>query len=187
MKVCIAEIQSVTPYCASRQHDTPEMEKERKDEYEARTWKEKAYYDDAGMAFIPGIAFKFAADAAAKMLSLQVPGKGKATYTKHFERGVTCANNLSLGIKRDDMQGVTVNVNADGVRGSGKRVKRTFPKVPKWSGKLEFYIFDEAIPKDIFEYVLRESGKFIGVGQNRPQNSGMHGRYQVTDFHWTEQ
>lgn len=187
MKVCIAEIQSVTPFCASRQHDTPKLDKERPDEYEARTWKEKAHFDDEGVAFIPGIAFKQALDSAAKYLSLQIPGKGKSTYTKHFGSGVLCANSLSLQAKRDDITGVTINANADGVRGSGKRVKRTFPKFPKWGGKLEFYIFDEAIPKDVFEYVMKESGKFIGVGQNRPQNAGMHGRYEVKGFAWTEQ
>jgi hypothetical protein len=187
MKVATVELTSVTPYSASRMHDTPKLEKERADEYEGRTWREKAYYDESGVAYIPSIAFKQSIDAAAKYLSLQVPGKGKATYTKNFASGVLCSDNMPLGLTRDNVTGVTINAHADGRRGSGKRVKRTMPVFPKWSGKLTFYIFDDAIPKDIFEYVIKESGKFIGVGQYRPQNGGLNGRWEVKSVQWTEQ
>jgi len=187
MKICTATLKSVTPVSLSRLHDTPKIEKERPDEYEARTWREKSRYDEKGLAYIPGIAFKMALDSAAKFLSLQIPGKGKATFTKHFLSGVICADNMSLGVTRDDMQSVTINANADGVRGSGKRVKRTFPIVPKWAGELSFYVLDDTIPKDVFERVLKESGRFIGVGQYRPQQGGTNGRFDVEKVVWSEQ
>ena len=38
------------------------------------------------------------------------------------------------------MASFTGSMNADGKRGSGKRVDRTFPVVPKWGGVLEIYI-----------------------------------------------
>lgn len=187
MKVCTATLKSITPVSLSRLHDTPKMDKERPDEYEARTWKEKSRYDENGVAFVPGIAFKMALDSAARFLSMQIPGKGKATFTKHFLSGVICADNMALGVKRDDMMSVTINANADGVRGSGKRVKRTFPIVPQWQGKLSFYVLDDTIPKDVFEKVLSESGKFIGVGQYRPQQGGTNGRFEVLKTEWSEQ
>lgn len=187
MKICTATIQGITPFTASRMHDTPKLEKERPDDYEIRTWREKAHYDSDGIAYIPGIAFKQALDSAAKFLSIQVPGKGKATFTKHFVSGVICADNLSLGRSRDKMEMVTINANSDGVRGSGKRVKRSFPLIPAWGGKVTFYVLDDAITKEVFETVLRESGKFIGVGQYRPQNGGTNGRYDITATAWAEQ
>jgi hypothetical protein len=186
MKVCTATLKSITPFTASRMHDTAKQDKERPDEYEVRTWREKAHYDHEGVAYIPGIAFKMALDAAAKYLSIQVPGKGKATFTKHFLSGVMCADNLSLKMRRDDFTSITINANADGVRGSGKRVKRTFPIAPQWQGALTFYVMDDAITQPIFEKVLSETGKFIGVGQYRPQNGGTNGRFEVVSTAWSE-
>lgn len=187
MKICKATLRSVRPISLSRMHDTPKIEKERPDEYEQRTWKEKARYDDSGVAYMPGIAFNMALESAAKFLSMQIPGKGKATFTKHFRSGVLCLDNLNLGVTREEMKGVTINANADGVRGSGKRVKRTFPVVQKWECDLNFYVLDDTIPKDVFEKVLVESGKFIGVGQYRPQQGGTNGRFEVVKTQWTEQ
>lgn len=186
MKVCKATIKSVTPFSASRQHDLPKLEKERADEYEARTWREKLRFDASGNAFAPAIAFKMALDSAAKFLSIQVPGKGKATFTKHFLSGVLCASDLPLGVTRDTVGSVTISANADGVRGSGKRVKRTFPLVPEWGGELEFYVLDDTISKDIFERVLKETGRFIGIGQYRPQQGGTNGRFEVVKTAWSE-
>ncbi|MGL4489181.1 MAG: hypothetical protein ACRCU5_07045 [Rhizobiaceae bacterium] len=186
MKTAIVTLKSVTPYSASRMHDTPKLDKERPDEYEARTWREKAHLDSDGIAYIPAIAFKMALDSAAKYLSISVPGKGKSTFTKHFLSGVLCAENLSLKVPREKLAPVIINANSDGVRGSGKRVKRTFPVVPSWDGKTTFFVFDDAIPKDVFERVLSESGKFIGVGQYRPQNGGTNGRFEVLKVEWEE-
>ena len=42
---------------------------------------------------------------------------------------------VPLGVKKDEVQGVTINANSDGVRGSGKRVKRTFHGNPRMEGK----------------------------------------------------
>jgi hypothetical protein len=187
MKVCKATIKSITPFSASRQHDTPKLDKERADEYEARTWREKLRYDANGVAYAPAIAFKMALDSAAKFLSIQVPGKGKATFTKHFLSGVLCSSDMPLGVTRDNVTSVTISANADGVRGSGKRVKRTFPVVPVWGGELEFYVLDDTISKDVFEKVLTETGRFIGIGQYRPQQGGTNGRFEVVKTVWQEQ
>lgn len=186
MKTCTVTIEGATPFCASRQHNTPANKGEQPGDWEERTWREKAYYDDDGKAFIPGIAFKMSLDSAAKYLGIPIKGKGKQNYTKHFNAGVMCSSNLSLGVTREQVQGVTINANSDGVRGSGKRVPRTFPKFPKWRGELTFLIFDDIISRDVFEQVITGSGQFVGVGQNRPEKGGTHGRFLVKDLKWTE-
>src|SRR5690606_30989192 len=106
-----------------RLHRTEKLNKETHDDYEVRTWREKSNYDEDGIVFIPAMAFKQAVDSAAKMLSTQIPGKGKSTYTKHFLSGCLCTENLSIGVHKDDMPPITINANSDGVRGSGKRVE----------------------------------------------------------------
>lgn len=183
-KAVTVTMESITPYSASRQHDTPLNEKEDRGAWEARTWREKLNVDDRGMAVIPAMAFKQALDKCAKVLSIQVPGKGKATYTKHFLSGVLCEADVPLGIHKDDVASVTINANADGVRGSGKRVKRTFPQIPRWTGKARFIVLDDAITKEVFERVMKESGQFVGVGRFRPENGGLNGRFKVTSFAW---
>lgn len=185
-KIVEVTMESISPYSSSRMHDTPKLEKERMDEYEIRTWREKLSTDDDGNVVIPAMAFKQALDRCVKVLGMQVPGKGKATFTKHFLSGCLCEADVPLGIHKDQVKSVTINAHADGVRGSGKRVKRTFPQIAKWSAKARFIVLDDAITKDVFEKVMKESGQFVGVGRFRPENGGLNGRYQVIGFKWIQ-
>lgn len=185
--VCTAHLKSITPYSQSRMHDTEKLPKERPDEYELRTWRNKAHIGEDGLIYIPPMAFKMALDAAAKYLSLQIPGKGKATYTKHFLSGVLVMDKLPTAVRGDAAQGEWINANADGVRGSGKRVKRCFPLIPAWEGEQDFYILDETIDKPTFEKVLKEAGALIGIGRFRPQNGGFYGRFSVGKLTWREE
>ena len=117
----------------------------------------------------------------------QVPGRGKSTYTKSFVGGVIVEDDVVLaGCSKKDCPGVTINANADGKRGSGKRVKRTFPQWPKWSGVVKFAILDDAITKEVFERHFREAGRFVGVGRFRPENGGLNGRFRADKFAWSE-
>lgn len=185
MRVCTATLKSVSPYSQSRQHDTPHLEKEGHDDYERRTWREKAHYnEETRELFIPPMAFKMCVDETAKYLGLQIPGKGKATYAKHFLSGTLVMDQLPLGITVDAVDGEWINANSDGVRGSGKRVKRCFPVVPSWSGSLDFYILDDTITPKVFEHVLGEAGRFKGIGRFRPANGGFYGRFEVTASKW---
>jgi hypothetical protein len=81
MKTCTVHFTGQAPYSASRAHCAEKLPKETPDAYEERTWREKAHVKD-GRVVIPAMAFKIGLDRAAKMLGRQIPGKGKATYTK---------------------------------------------------------------------------------------------------------
>jgi hypothetical protein len=124
--------------------------------------------------------FKNSIAEAAKYKSIQIPGKGKATYTKHFEAGILCKEPLELPIKAADM--LSENVFAG--MGPGKRVWKTFPLIPEWSGDVEFLILDEVITKEIFEQHLIDAGSFIGIGRWRPRNNGQYGRFRVKSISW---
>lgn len=111
-----AHLESISPYSPSRMHGVEKLEKERPDDYEKRTWREKCHYREDGTVFLPPMGFKICLAECAKFLGEQIPGKGKATWTKHFEAGVLCMEPVDLPVKKDDLQGEWFNMNADGIR-----------------------------------------------------------------------
>lgn len=180
-------VRGIAPYTQSRMHGVPKLEKEHPDDYEERTWREKSTVDAEGFVCVPAGALKQAFDRAAKMLSIQIPNRGKSTYTKHFLAGVMVMNDLRLSTKKEDATKITINANADGVRGSGKRVRRHFPQVPPgWGGEVSVLIVDETITPAVFEKHAKEAGMLVGVGQYRPENGGTNGRFQCSNFTWSE-
>lgn len=187
MKTCIATLESITSYSQSRMHDEPKLEKETWDDYEKRTWRSKAHANDNGMIIIPPMAFKMAVDACAKRLSIPIPGAGKKTYTKSFLSGVIVTEPILTAYQADAINGEWINANSDGVRGSGKRVKRCYPVLPTWGGEVAFYVLDDQITKPVFERVLAEAGRFVGIGRFRPENGGFYGRFDVKGVLWTEE
>lgn len=182
MTAYIAKLSSTAPYSQSRFHDTDKLDKESPDAYEKRTWRNRLHATEDGHVFIPPMSFKNCLCEAAKYLSIQIPGKGKATYTKHFESGVLVTDPLVIDVKVDDVQGLWLFLPSDGRPGGGRRVKKCMPFIPKWEGDVTFHIFDETVTRDVFERVLVEAGKFIGIGFFRPRNRGYYGRFTVNSI-----
>jgi hypothetical protein len=184
MKKATVTLTSASPYSQSRQYapDVPKLEKESNADYDSRNWREHQHYDrKTGEVFIPPMALKNALMECAQYLGEKIPGKGNATWTKHFTAGILVTDPIRLGVKKDETEGETFSCHADGKRGSGTRVPRKFPVIHEWEAKAEFYILDETITKDVFERYLVEAGKFIGVGRFRPRNGGFYGRFHVGD------
>lgn len=184
MKIAIATLASVAPYSQSRAHQTPKLDRETSDAFELRTWREKCHTTAEGFIFIPPMSFKQSLDRAASMLGRQIPGKGKSTYTKFFLSGVLCTDPIVLPIKKADVRGEPIHANADGVRGSGKRVWRTFPVVDSWQADVKFFVLADEITPPVFEEHLRQAGQFVGIGRFRPQNGGYYGRFEVKKIAW---
>jgi hypothetical protein len=185
MKICIVEIRGLAPYSASRAHEAAKLPKETADAYEERTWREKAHVID-GQVVIPPMAFKMSTDTAAKRLGRQIPGKGKSTYTKFFESGVMVTDPVPVA-PVEAIEKERIHANADGVRGSGKRVWRSFPRIEQWGGTVTFHIIADEITKDVFEEAVRYSGLAVGVGRFRPERGGFLGRFEVVKFTWRDQ
>ena len=153
------------------------------DKFEQRTWKKRMHVDKEGNCFIPAMALKNSLAGVAKYLSETVPGKRNATFTKHFEAGVSVTDNLALGVRAEDVEGEEVFVPSDGKKGGGTRVMKTFPVIPEgWLAKAKIYVFDRQIePKKVEEY-LTQAGMFIGLLRWRPRNGGLYGRFKVENF-----
>jgi hypothetical protein len=175
----IVTIKGTAPLSCSHQRRTDFLDGESKEDYDRRTWREKANHDASGIVFVPAMAFKQAMDLAAKRLAIPDPDNKRANFTKYFVSDVICEADLSIGIHKDKMPGITINANVDGVRGSGKRVPRTFPQTQEWGGTTSFLIMEEKIKPEIFERVLTTAGRSIGVGQFRPEKGGLNGRFEI--------
>lgn len=186
MRTAVASLESVSPYSQSRHIQTPKLDKESGADYEDRTWHERMHVNDDGFVFIPPMAFKNCLSEAAKFLARQIPGKGKATYTKHFEAGVLVMDPLVLPIRREDVGRESYFVPSDGRRGSGKRVTKHFPVIPKWAGAVTIYVLDETITQAVLREHLDEAGKFIGIGRFRPRNNGFYGRFVCSGMTWEQ-
>lgn len=183
-RTCTVHFSGIAPYSASRVHREPELSGESKDAYEERTWPLKAHTIGNDVV-VPGMAFKFCLDRAVKVIGRQVPGKGKATYTKFFESGVMCLAPVPIA-KTSEIQKETVHCHSNGTRGSGSRVWRHFPTVREWAGSVEFQIIADQITPEIFEEAARYAGQFVGIGRFRPENSGYFGRFLVNKFDWVQ-
>lgn len=191
MKTATCTIAGLSPYSQSRHITEPRGPKETAKDHEARCWRDRIHSDESGGVYIPPMAFKNALSECAKFLSIQVPGKGKATYTKHFEAGLLVLEMVPLlradGSQwtKDSVPGEWLFLPSDGVRGSGKRVDKCYPYAPDWRATFTAYIGDDTITKEVFERVLNEAGQFIGIGRFRPRNNGYYGRFKVESVKWS--
>jgi hypothetical protein len=131
-------------------------------------------------------------DAAVKRTGKQIPGKGKATYTKHFLGGVMVFDPVFIEDERGQpytrenitqWSGMMSSTGEKGKAG-GKVVLRHFPDAPTWNATVTFHVMDETVTKDVFTEMLEEAGKFIGLGRFRPQNGGFYGRFAVESVDW---
>lgn len=193
MKTATCILESASPYSQSRlftKNEVPALEKESASDYDSRNWRYHQHYDTNGNVYIPPMALKNCLMEVAQYLGEKIPGKGNATWTRHFTAGILCSEPTIITDRkgnpfhRDSTESETFMCHADGKRNSGTRVPRTFPVIREWTGRAVFYILDETITKDIFYRYLEEAGKFIGIGRFRPRNGGFYGRFAVMNVKW---
>jgi hypothetical protein len=184
MKTCKVKFKGITPYSQSKPYEVPKLPQEIAKDYETRTWAERMHYDGDGNVFIPLTSIKNCLSEAAKYLAMQVPGKGKSTYTKHFEAGIIVQDNIPLRVKKDKAENEWCFVPSDGRRGSGSRVWKCFPIFRKWEGETIIIVLDDIITRDVMDAHLKASGAFIGLGRFRPRNNGYYGRFEAEIMEW---
>ncbi len=186
MKTATVTLESVSPYSQSRPYEQSiaKLDKESADAYEKRTWRNRLHVNAKGEVFIPPMSLKNCLSDAAQFLSVKIPGRRNATYTKHFDAGILVVEGPSLGVKADEVDGEWLYLNADGRRGGGTRVWRCYPVIRQWIATAQFMVLDDTVDRDIFEHHLREAGNFIGIGRFRPRNRGFYGRFRATGIEW---
>lgn len=189
MKIAVCQIRSMTgsPYQQGRQHDSPKLPGENPNDYEERTWSERAHYGPDGHLYIPPTCFTKSVQEAARRMGEKIRGKGNKTWKSHFEAGILVLTPLVLPVTLDNVERVGLFVPADGTPGGGSRVKRYFPTVREWDGSVTFTMLDPEITTDIFERTVTYAGMFVGIGVFRPEKRGYNGRFSVEGITWNEQ
>ena len=191
MKILTAHLKSVSPYSQSKFYAKDKLQGESDDDHYRRTWRSHMHVDKDGMVIIPANSFKNCLSDAALFMSIGVPGKGKATYTKNFQAGVLVAKSPSLGIKAADVQcGETLFLPSDGKPGGSHGVMKYYPIIPEWEAKVEYIIVDETVlqtsvkdkSRTVFAEVLEGAGQYIGLGQFRPRKNGYYGRFDIVSI-----
>jgi hypothetical protein len=191
MNRAIADIEFLTPYCQCRYHEAPALKKEIKDDYEKRTWRSKLHESEInpGMVVIPSMAFSNCLKEAVGFVGTQVPGKGKTTWTKHFQAGVCVLDDVETGrsIESAIEKKLFVPSSPGGKPGVGSRVMKSFPLLlPPLSVSVEFFISNDLITPEVFAYHLQQAGQLIGLGSFRIRLGGMFGKFRVNGIEWIE-
>lgn len=179
----------ISPMSQQKYLQEPKLERELPHEYEERVWRKKMHTSPEGEVLVPALAIKNCIAEAVKFLSsssddMKIQGKGKATYTKHFESGILVTDPLLTGVKADDVNPLWLNVPTDGQRGGKKRVPKAFPEIQNWKGEATVYVLDEVINREIFQKALDAAGMFIGLGSLRVRNNGIFGRFKAEVVEW---
>lgn len=187
------DLVGIAPYSQSR----PLAEKSRKDEkaddFAERIWPQFMHTQDDGQVVIPAMAVKNCLADLAQYRSERIAGKGQQTYSKNFLAAVMCLFDLPITapdgrpLMRDDVKGERLFLNADGKRGGGKRVWRTYPRIPEgWRATAKIYVVDGLVTPTKLEEYARDAGLIIGIGRFRPRNGGTYGRFKVENFRSTD-
>jgi hypothetical protein len=179
-----------SPYSQSAQHDTPFLDRESHEDYDARTWRNHCTTNREGIVCIPAMANKQCIDTAAYKLGEKVPGRRGATFKTFFASGFFCDADAPISngkpLKPEDADMVIISANPGGKRGGQGRVPRRFPEFKKYAAIIPFTIIDDLLTQQIFEQHVKAAGMIVGIGRFRPENGGTNGRFRPTKFEWKE-
>ena len=179
MRTATIRVKGLTPYSQSRAFQTEKNREETHNDFDRRAWPEHLHLDTQGKHFIPAVAILQGMAAAASYLAKggELKKKGSANWAQNFLCGLAVARGPAIDGPEPEPE--RVYCNADGKRGSGKRVWRTFPMFNEWKTTLVIHLLDDSIPEEVFKQVIGAFGLFIGIGRYRPQNGGYLGRFTV--------
>lgn len=170
-----ARIQGITPLLMNKPEaygfDEQWIEKKASEDWEKEALK-KLYVDSEGRIYQPATHLERALMEAGK--KIKVKGAGKATYSKLFGSMIEVVEFEILHLKPSyEIHKALVVVPS--TRG---RIMRYRPIFKEW--ELEFHIsFEEEIPQGAIKEALDIAGKYVGIGDWRPEKKGKFGKFQV--------
>lgn len=188
-RLAICDLKSASSYSQSKPIQPPDDKKratETHAEHEDRVWRQRCHRSESGKVFIPPTQFANSLKDAAAFDPQKIPGAGNQTYTKHFDAGIMCIDDLELNVLVEDVLVDRQFVPSDGKRGGGKRVWKNFPLILSWSGVITFHVLDDTIHQEVFARTLETAGGLIGIGRFRPRNRGYYGRFIPRSIEWQE-
>ncbi|MCK5176114.1 MAG: hypothetical protein KAQ92_00170 [Candidatus Aenigmarchaeota archaeon] len=178
MKKYKVRIKGVTPLLMNKPEaygfDEQWVEKKATTDYEKDALK-KLYMNSKQEIYQPSNHIEMCLIEAGK--KVKVKGQGKATYSKLFGSMVSIEEFelIHLNPKYEIHKMLVVIPSTKG------RIMRYRPCFKEWA--LEFHInFEDEIPAEVIKECLEIAGRYVGIGDWRPQKKGKFGKFQVVKF-----
>jgi len=108
----------------------------------------------------------------------KIIGKGKSTYSKIVASTVDISPfMIEMDVKDFDIFRISaVNPMTKG------RMMTERPKYDKWKASFQIILNDPAVPISVMNEILDHAGKYVGIGDWRPEKKGMFGKFMVIEF-----
>jgi hypothetical protein len=180
--ICEMDLVGKSPLGFNAPLRSEKEEGESPDDHDERCWRERLHVDGEGIVYIPAMALKHSLVSASKYVGEKVKGRGQKQWTTFITAGLIVNDNISLGIRAEDVEHKEVFVPSTGVVGAGKRVWKRFPMIPEWHGRAEISIVDPSIKPDRLERYGQLAGLYVGLLWWRVEKNGQWGRFTVKEF-----
>jgi hypothetical protein len=171
------QIEGTTPILFNRFRDTQiEGKSKKRTGAIAESDIEDKLYKYEEKICIPSVYLKNCIMEASKQF--KIVGKGKSTYSKIVASTVDVSPfMIELNVKKYEVFRISaVNPMTKG------RMMTERPKFDKWGCEFEIILNDPAVPSSVINEILEHAGKYVGVGDWRPEKKGMFGKFMITSF-----
>lgn len=170
-------IEGTTPILFNRFRDTAiEGKSKKRTGAMADSDIEDKLYKENDKVLLPSVYLKNCIVEAGKQF--KIVGKGKSTYSKIVASTVEIQPFM---IEMDNGEMETFRISAVNPMTKGRMMTER-PKFSKWSATFEIVLNDPAVPVSVINEILEHAGKYVGVGDWRPEKKGMFGKFMITSF-----
>lgn len=138
--------------------------------------EDKLYQDEKGKTLLPSVYLKNCIVEASKQF--KIVGKGKSTYSKLVASTIDIEPFM---IELDCGKYEVFRISAVNPMTRGRMMTER-PRYNKWKATFEIVVNDVAVPISVLNEILEHSGKYVGIGDWRPQTKGMFGKFMITSF-----
>lgn len=176
MKTINLTIKGITPLLYNRFRDV-EIEgrsKKRTGSPIEADVRDKLYLLD-NKPYIPSVYFWSSLVEAGKQF--KITGKGKSTYSKIIASTVEITPEAIM----NDHPWEIFRIAAVNPMTKG-RMMTSRPRMEKWGCEFSIILNDDSIDEITIKEILEYAGKYVGIGDWRPQTKGVFGKYTVTKW-----
>lgn len=138
--------------------------------------EDKLYLDENKNILLPSVYLRNCISESAKQF--KIVGKGKSTYSKLISSTVN-VEPFMINLKADKYEIFRISAVNPMTKG---RMMTERPKFNEWEATFELILNDEAVPFEVINEVLEHGGKYVGLGDWRPEKKGMFGKFIITSF-----
>jgi len=176
MKKFEVEVKGISPLLYNRFVDTQidSKSKKRTGSPVEQNYLEKIYMNE-NKPYIPSVYFRNCLIEAGKQF--KITGKGKSNYSKLIGATVDVVPAIIL----NDNEFVPFRISAVNPMTKGRMIV-TRPKMDVWGCKFEVVLNDDVIDGVVIKDILEHAGRYVGIGDWRPDKKGMFGKFIVTSF-----